>query len=184
MIEEIKEQHTKGFDYYVYHINATSKSFVLTVLKAFSQLKKWQKTSLRLILLFENEINEKLLPDFKNYKYKNEVILLKESKENALLITAACFSYIFFGDYKSSKNVYNAFYYNIPVIAADTIYNNLLFKSAVTYAAISVDSLALQLQLIYKNESYKNQLIQKANIFLVKFDSNTASQKFVEIVSN
>ena len=183
-IEAVKEKYTAGFEYYLFRVNAFSQTQLLTVLKSFSQLKKWQKTSLRLMLLFENEIDEKLLPDFKNYKYKNEVVLLKEINENTLSLTAAAFAYIFFGDYKSSKNVYNAFYYNIPVISADTISNNLLFKLAVTYAAINVDSLALQLQLIYKNESYKLQLLQKATMFLTKFDSNTASQKFVEIISN
>jgi hypothetical protein len=183
-IEAIKEKYTAGFQYYLFRVNASSQAHLTTVLKSFSQLKKWQKTSLRLILLFENEIDEKLLPDFKNYKYKNEVVLVKETKENTLSFTAAAFAYVFFGDYKSSKNVYNAFSYNIPVIAADTISNNLLFKLAVTYAAINVDSLALQLQLIYKNESYKIQLLQKANMFLTRFNSNTASQKFVEIISN
>ncbi len=183
-IEAIKEKYIAGFEYYLFRVNASSQVQLITVLKAFSQLKKWQKTSLRLMLLFENEIDEKLLPDFKNYKYKNEVVLLKETNENALPLTAAAFAYIFFGEYKSSQNVYNAFYYNVPVIAADTVSNNLLFKAAVIYAAINVDSLALQLQLIYKNESYKIQLLQKAAMFLTRFNSNTASQKFIEIVSN
>ena len=183
-IEAVKEKYTAGFEYYLFRINVFSQTQLLTVLKSFSQLKKWQKTSLRLMLLFENEIDEKLLPDFKNYKYKNEVVLAKETKENTLSLTAAAFAYIFFGDYKSSKNVYNAFSYNIPVIAADTISNNLLFKLAVSYAAINVDSLALQLQLIYKNESYKIQLLKNATLFLTRFNSNTASQIFFEIISN
>lgn len=183
-VEAVKEKYTAGFEYYLFRVNVFSQTQLITVLKSFSQLKKWQKTSLRLMLLFENEIDEKLLPTFKNYKYKNEVVLVKETKENTLSLTAAAFAYIFFGDYKSSKNVYNAFSYNIPVIAADTISNNLLFKMAVTYAAINVDSLALQLQLIYKNESYKIQLLKKATVFMTRFNSNTASQKFIEIVSN
>lgn len=137
-----------------------------------------------MILLFENELDEKILPDFKNYKYKNEIVLVKETQENSLLLKAAAFSYIFFGDYNRRGNVYNALHFNIPVIAADTVTNNLLFKSAVSYAAATVNGLAIQLQLIYKDEMYKKQLQQKASNYLEYFDNNTASQKFLEIVSN
>jgi hypothetical protein len=183
-IETIKEKYAEGFDYFLFPVNASSKIHIITLLKSFSQLKKWQKTSLKMILLFENETDEKLLPDFKNYKYKNEVVLLRETKDNVLQLTAAAFSFIFFDDYKNKVNVNNALHYNIPVIAADTPTNNLLYQSAVSYTAATVDGLALQLQLIYKNEIYKNQLLQQANIYLTQFDSHAASQKFAEAVSN
>ena len=183
-IEGVREKYTEGFDYYLFRVDETSKAHILTLLKSFSQLKKRQKTALKMILLFENEIDEKLLPDFKNYKYKNQVVLLKETRENQILLTAAAFSYIYFSDYKSKECVFKAFQYNVPVIAVDTITNNLLFKSTVCYTAIAVDLLALQLQLIYKDEVYRKQLLQKSTIFLTNFDSIIASQKFAEVVSN
>lgn len=183
-LEATKEKYTDGLDYYLFPVNTSSQIYLLTLLKSFSQLKKWQKTSLKIILLFKNDIDENLLPDFKNYKYKNEVVLLKQTVENEKLLTAAAFSFIFFGDYTCRPDVYNAFYYNVPVIAADTVTNNALFNSAVTYAAVTVEGLAMQLQLIYKNEIYKNQLQQKATAFLTKFNSETASQKLYEVVSN
>ncbi len=183
-IEGVREKYTEGFDYYLFRVDETSKAHILTLLKSFSQLKKWQKTALKMILLFENEIDEKLLPDFKNYKYKDQVVLLKETRENSMLLTAAAFSYIYFSDYKSRECVYKAFQYYVPVIAADTITNNLLFKLAVCYTAIAVDGLALQLQLIYKDEVYRKQLLQKSTIYLTNFDSIIASQNFAEVVSN
>lgn len=182
--EAVKQKYTDGFDYYLFSVNASSKVHLILLLKSFSQLKKWQKTSLKMILLFKNEIDERLLPDFKNYKYKNEVVILKETRENVLQLTAAAFTLIFFADYKSRGNLYNALNNNIPVIVADTFTNNLLYKSAVSYAAPTVDGLALQLQLIYKNEIYKKQLLQQANIYLTQFDSHVASQKFAEAVTN
>ena len=183
-IEAAREKYTEGFDYYLFRIDDTSKAQIITLLKSFSQLKKWQKTSLKMILLFEKDIDEQLLLDFKNYKYRNEIILLKETKENVHLLTAAAFCYIYFNDYKSRAYVYNAFKYNVPVIAADTITNNLLFKSTVSYSAASVDVLARQLQLIYKDEVYRKQLLQKANIHLTLFDSDAASQNVADIISN
>jgi hypothetical protein len=181
-IERVREKYTEGFDYYLFRVDDTSKAHILGTLKSFSQLKKWQKTALKMILLFENNIDDKLLPDFKNYKYRNEVVLLKETNENLLLLTAAAFACIYFGDYKSRDSVYKALQYNIPVIAADTVINNLLFKSAVCYAVATVDGLALQLQLIYKDEVYRKQLLQKSAIYLTNFDSITASQKFSEVI--
>lgn len=183
-VEAVREKYCKGFDYYLFRIDDASKAHVVTVLKSFSQLKKWQKTSLKMILLFENDIDEKLLPDFKNYKYRNEIILIKETNANQSLLTAAAFCYIFFGNYNRVGDVYKALQYNVPVIAADTEINNLLFKLTVAYAAVSVDILARQLQLIYKDEVYRKQLLQKANIFLTQFNSDAASRKFAEIISN
>ena len=183
-IEGVRNKYTDGYDYYLFRVDDASKGYIVTVLKSFSQLKKWQKTSLKLILFFENDIDEKLLPHFKNYKYRNDVILLKETNENKSILIAAAFSFIYFSDYKRSKEVYTALQYNIPVIAADTETNKLLFKLNVAYTANSIDDLALQLQLIYKDEVYRKQLLQNSTIDLTKFDTQKASQKFAEIISN
>ena len=183
-IEVVKEKFSNGFDYYLFPVNTFLEAHIITLLKSFSQLKKWQKTSLKMVLLFENDIDEKLLPDFKNYKYKNDVLLIKQTDENREKLTAAAFAMVFLGNYTRRHTVYEAFYYNIPVIAADTVTNNVLFKSAVNYASLTVEGLALQLQLLYKNETIKNQLIQKATVYLTKFNSNTVSQRLYDIISN
>jgi hypothetical protein len=182
--EAFKETNTEGFDYYLFPVNATSAQHILVVLKAFSQLKKWQKTAIKLLLLFENEIDENLLPDFKNYKYKNDVVLLKQTTENNEIVTAAAFSFIFLADYYTFDSVHAAFFYNVPVIAAKTTANELFFTTAVAYTATTVADLALQMQLIYKNETYKNSLTHLASSYLEKYDSNKASKKLYEFVTN
>ena len=182
--EAIKEKYTSGFDYYLFPVNATLKPNIVTVLKAFSQLKKWQKTSLKLMLLFENEIDEKLLPDFKNYKYKNDVVSVKETTQNCSSLTAASFALIFLGDYSYKQNVYDALQFNIPVIAADTDDNRILFNQAVAYASLTTEGLAQQLQIMYKDEIYKKQQIQHANQFLTDFDNPKNAQMFLDIISN
>lgn len=182
--EAIKEHYTEGFDYYLYHVNATSKSHVLIVLKAFSQLKKWQKTSLKLVLVFENDIDEKLLPDFKNYKYRNEVVIIKETTENKLSLKAASFAYIFLGDYNNKQHVYDAMQFNVPVIAADTVDNHLLFQKSVVYASLTVEGLAQQFQNMYKDEILRKQQLQNATQFLANFDNQTNTQKLIDIISN
>ena len=183
-IEATKETYTEGFDYFLFPVNSVSAQQLLLLLKAFSQLKKWQKTTMKMLLLFESEIEEKLVPDFKNYKYRNDVKLIKQTAENYESIIAAAFTFIFFGEYKNIGSVYDAFYYNVPVIAAQTKVNELLFATAVSYTALKEADVALQLQLIYKNESYKQNLTQLATSYLEKYDSNTASQNLYEVVSN
>ena len=183
-LESIKEKYTGGFDYYLFTIDVSTKAHIVTVLKAFSQLKKWQKTSIKLVLSFEKEIDENLLPDFKNYKYKNDVILIKKTGSNKLQLTASAFAYIFLADYNFRENVYDALQYNIPVIAIDNIDNHLLFNQAIAYTALSVDGIATQLQTIYKDEMFKKKLLQKAENFLADFDNKINSQKFIEALSN
>ncbi len=182
--ETFKEAYTEGFDYYLFPVNAASAQHLLVVLKAFSQLKKWQKTAIKLLLLFENEIDKNLLPDFKNYKYRNEVTLLKQTPENDEIAIAAAFAFIFLADYYKFDSVHTAFYYNVPVMAAKTTTNELFFTTAVAYTAITVADLALQLQLIYKNETYKNSFTHLATTYLQKYDTNKASKKLYELVTN
>lgn len=182
--EKAKEEYTEGFDYYLYPVNSVSAQHLLVILKAFSQLKKWQKTSIKMLLLFEKDVDEKLLPDFKNYKYKADIILLKQTSANHHVITAAAFAFIFFGDYRNFASVHQAFYNNVPVIAAKTAANELLFTKAVAYTATTVADLAAQMQLVYKNEVYKNSLTHLATSYLEKYDSNKASKKLYEFVSN
>lgn len=183
-LEAIKEKYTGGFDYYLFTIDVSSKAHTVTVLKAFSQLKKWQKTSIKLVLSFEKEIDENLLPDFKNYKYKNDVVLIKKTSSNKLPLTASAFAYIYLGDYNFRENVYDALRYNIPIIATDNIDNHLLFNQAIVYTVISVDGIAAQLQNIYKDEMFKKQLLQKADNFLGNFDNQINSQKFIDALLN
>ena len=183
-LETVKEKYTIGFDYYLFSVNTTSTPHIVTVLKAFSQLKKLQKTSLKLMLLFEREIDEKLLPDFKNYKYKNEIVLVKETIENCFLLKAASFAYVFLGDYSCKQNVYDSMQYNIPVIAADTNDNRLLFEHSVAYSSLTVEALAQQLQNMYKDERFKRQQLYNAEQFLANFDNQINAQKFIDGISN
>lgn len=183
-LEAIKDKYTGGFGYYLFTIDTSSKAHIVTVLKSFSQLKKWQKTSIKLVISFEKEIDENLLPDLKNYKYKNDVVLIKKTSTNKLPLTASAFAYIFLGDYNFKENVYDALRYNVPIIATDNIDNHLLFNQAVVYTAISVDGIAAQLQNIYKDEMFKKQLLQKADNFLANFDNQINSQKFIDALSN
>ncbi|MFN0082277.1 MAG: hypothetical protein ACKVOM_07125 [Ferruginibacter sp.] len=182
--EAFKQANTAGFDYYLFPVNAASARHLLVVLKAFSQLKRWQKTAIKLLLLFENKIDENLLPDFKNYKYRNDVTLLKQTLENDESVKAAAFAFIFLNDYYKFDSVHAAFFYNVPVIAAKTTANEFLFATAVAYTVITAADVALQLQLVYKNEAYKNSLTQQATTYLQKYDTNKASKKLYELVSN
>ena len=183
-LEEIKVKYTGGLDYYLFPINSSSKVHVVTVLKAFSQLKKWQKTSIKLVFLFEETINENFLPDFKNYKHKNDVVLIAETNENKAQINASAFCYIYLSDYNSHQNVFYPLQYEVPVIAADADANRLLFSSAISYSAISVEELARQLQLIYKDEAYNRQLLFEGKAFINTFDNEAQTQKFLEAISN
>ena len=183
-MEATKNVFAEGCDYFLFPVNSVSEHSLIIILKAFSQLKKWQKTSMKMLFLFEKEADEKLLPDFKNYKYKNDVKLIKQTTDNYLAITSAAYALIFLGDYKSFSNVQDAFYYNIPVIAANTKANELLFANAATYTATTVADIALQMQLIYKNEGYKKNIIELAASSLERYNTDTASKNLYDIVSN
>ena len=182
-LEATKESYTNGVDYFLFPVSDSSSKKIITVLKAFSQFKKWQKSSMKLLFLLENIREENLIDDFKNYKYRSDVIIIIQNDENVLPIVASSFAMVFFGSYTDVNVAFLAFQNNIPVIAADNRVNNLLFKNAVMYSDISEDQLAIKIQLIYKDELQKNVIIQQTSSLLEKYNTNEAAQKMFQIIS-
>ncbi|MCY7293612.1 MAG: hypothetical protein LH615_15650 [Ferruginibacter sp.] len=182
-LEAIKELYSDGIDYYLFPVSDGSSKKIITVLKAFSQFKKWQKSSMKLLLLLDNIAEENLISDFKNYKYRNDVKIITQDDENVLPIVAASFAVVFFGGYTDVDVAFSALQNNIPVIAADNKANNLLFKNAVLYSDVSENELAIKIQLIYKDELQKNVLIQQSSSLLEKYNTVEAAQKIAQIIS-
>ena len=182
-LEAAREFYTDGIDYYLFPVSKDSSKNIITVLKAFSQFKKRQKSSIKLLFLLDDITEENLIPDFKNYKYKNDVKIIIQNNENILPIVVSSFATIFFGSYTDVSFAFLALQNSIPVIAADNKINNLLFKNAVMYSDVSENELAIKMQLIYKDEFQKNLLIQQSYSLLEKYNTEEAAQKILQIIS-
>ena len=182
-IEKNKETYAEGFDYFLFNVSKDSCKQIITVLKSFSQFKKWQKSSMKMVLLLNNINEENLIADFKNYKYRNEVKIITQTEQNILPIIASAFTTVFFGSYVDVPFVFTALQNNIAVIAGDTKTNHLLFKNTVMYSDVSENELAQKMQLLYKDELQKNALIQQSASLPEKFNTVNASLKLFQLIT-
>jgi Glycosyl transferases group 1 len=181
--ETIKNEYSEGVDYFLFEIDEQSSAHLMIVLKAFSQFKKWQKSSIKLLFLVEHDNATSLINNFQNYKYKEEVFFVNRNKTDYKNIVAASFLMLYFSAYKPNSIAFCAMQNNIPIVAVDNEINRSLFAEAVLYAAATDASVAAQIQFLYKDE-YANKALQLEAIELLKiYNSKKGQELFYEEIS-
>jgi hypothetical protein len=181
-IEEIKTTYTKGFDYYLYSVTNTSKEYILPMLKAFSKLKKMQKTAMKLVLFLDNILEEKLIDDFKNYKYRDEVIFIVQNINNRRNIVAASNALFYFSDYSTNSIAFVALQQEIPIVTIDNEINRSIFGEAALYTEKTENAITEKMQLLYKDEAIKNNLTIVSKELLKKYDATQAAEYLYNII--
>jgi hypothetical protein len=181
--EQIKEQYTNGFDYFLYPVTDQNAAHVLTTLKAFSQLKKWQKSTMKMVLLLKDISATNLIPDFKNYKYKSDVIFIEKANNPYNEIVEAAFTVINFCKYSNNSISFVALQKNVPLIAADNNINKSIFGQAAIYCDTTEKGMSEKMQLIYKDEALKNNLNFHGNILLKKYAADKAAQDLYNMIA-
>ncbi len=175
--QKIKDEHTEGYDYFLYPVTNTSSEYLITVLKALSLFKKRQRSSLKLVLLLKQNIGEYgLIEDFKNYKYRDDVMLIKDRKDITPDITRSAYAMIYFCEYAQMNTTLKAMYAGIPVIAEATPLNDVIFGSMVLSAENNAGALAEKMMFIYKDEEERNRLMATGHSFTYKYDAQAAAE--------
>ena len=180
--ESIKEEYTQGNDYFLCPVYAVASDQLIVLLKAFSQLKKWQKTSMKLVLLFHNASAESAIPDYKNYKYRNDVIFVNHTENAKNELLRNCFALIWLGLFNQRDIVFDAMQNDIPVIVSDNKVNKSLFGEGVIFTTVTANDLAAKMQVLYKDESIRNQTTEQGKILLKKYNSGDAAAALQRII--
>jgi hypothetical protein len=178
----IQNKYAEGYDYFVFEVNNLSRGNLFIALKAFSQLKKWQKTSLKILLLLNGMGKENLIPDFEYYKYKADVIFVEATSQNTAEIIASSFALILLNDFLQPHTATIAMQNNIPIIAEDTLKNkNYFSKAALLTKATEID-FANALQEMYKDEMLQKKLMAEAQNILKKYDTEKSAIKLFSLI--
>jgi glycosyltransferase involved in cell wall biosynthesis len=153
---------------------------LITVLKAFSKFKQWQKSSMQLLLYSDGSISdEKFLKSLVTYKYKNDIKLVNAiSLKEIALITASAYTVI----YPASANdfyepVIGVMQSGVPLITSPVNTIVEIAGEAALYAdPDNVDDMAKHMITVYKDENKKKKMIADGLQYVQQYNFDNAAQ--------
>ena len=161
----IKTQYTDSKPYFVWFCDASNVALWEVVFKAFSLFKKWQHSSMKLLVInySYSHIIEIKIP---TYKYKDDVVIVNNPDEHiSSRLLAASYAMV----YPAKLNylplpVLQAIKCNIPAIVTKSIADAAGNTEAFYWMEEpEPQSFSNQMILCYKNEEFRKQVIQNAN---------------------
>ena len=163
----IKSQFADNKEYFISIIEDEALDDFIMLLKGFSRFKKWQQSSMQLLILpkyesFSSAIREKL----KTYKYRDDVQLLEdaEEKEIASLFASAHSLLHIAGSLPQLLILSIAMQCSLPVISFDNEEVKEYCAGSALFCAQKTDeALGNSLIELYKNENLHTQLKEAAN---------------------
>lgn len=165
----VKEKYTGGKEYFLYRGSFESPN-VVQLLKAFSIFKKRQKSSMKMVLLGQDNTEEKKFSVLLNtYKYQDDVITADVVENSEKELTAAAFAYI--QPYRSSSLcfVFDALQNNIPALVdASSPLVEIDSEAALCFDTHSAEDIADALMRIYKDEQLYRELVEKGKEVIKK----------------
>ncbi len=166
--EAIKKQYSFEHDYFFAIIPPGEKTFLKTMLKSFSHFKKWQKSSLKLIILTAPHS----IDDFHLYKFREDVTL-KYFQQTTIAERASLLAASYCNIVMNEIDLISSVKCASPSILVGK--NENLFDDASLYAAADEKSLSKQMITVYKDEYLRNQLIQESASLAVNYTWNQAA---------
>lgn len=157
----VRYDETAGNDYFVCYVSRYHEEKMIKVLKAFSIFKKWQKSSLKLMIIFSD--GEHAITGFSNYKYKEEVRIVTAKKDASVapLLASAYAGIALIAGNDAEHVAIRFFKVGVPLIiihqqGIEEIYGNETICSDPDESVLSKHLIEL-----YRNENYKNELALK-----------------------
>jgi glycosyltransferase involved in cell wall biosynthesis len=162
----VKAQHAGNNEFFIAVIDDNAVHDFVLLLQAFTKFKKWQQSSMRLMVLPKYEtLSEEIVERHKTYKYRDDVILLHDADEKLVAdIVASAYAFIHIAPLAPDLlALATALKCSLPVISFEDedvkeyAGEAVLFASEKTPAALGEIIIKL-----YKDENLQAQLKEKA----------------------
>jgi glycosyltransferase involved in cell wall biosynthesis len=184
--EKLKTSYTEGNEYFLFSGGYQLTGNIITVLKAFSQFKKWQKSSMKLVISGEtsnNEIAEKI----KRYRFRDDVVVInKVNTAFSAQLMASAYAYIHTPLYDASgRSVIEAMQSATPVIASDLPVIHEVGGDAVLYASPqNEEMIAEQMIKLHKDEELRTRLIQAGKKQAEKYPGSASAMQLLQLIES
>ena len=172
-------------EYFLVPVSPSTVAQLTIVLKAFTIFKKWQKSSMNLVLLLFKIPEQDLIPNFKLYKFREEVITMQaDDGEESMLAMGGAYSVIYItASFSPEPFGLNALCAGVPIVTIDNEFARYAYGNAALYCSLNEESLAEQMQFLYKDENMKNRLISNAAAQTEKYDLGKSSRSLYECMA-
>jgi glycosyltransferase involved in cell wall biosynthesis len=187
--ENVKVQYTGGREYFVYTGELEDDDKVYLLLRAFARFKKRQLSNMQLVLAADTTSStSQFLEKLSSFKYRADVHVFKNPGKEVLLRLIAA-SYAFVGEGLTDEfqlNTQRAIHAGVPVIkAVDTSGESTRGYGIMYTQAATEQELADGMQLIYKDENLRAELIQTARRHIEsgeKYDLVEACRQLLKVI--
>jgi glycosyltransferase involved in cell wall biosynthesis len=161
--EKIKRTFTEEKEYFLFFATLSSDENIVTMLKAFSIFKKWQKSNMKLIILFSAPGKENSIKDLSSYKYRDDVrILTAENNEATAEIIASAYAVIHLPAIEIMETEgLSGLVSGVPLISIDNDFCQSMYKDAALYSLPAEKGLSEKMMILYKDEKIRNELIAR-----------------------
>ena len=184
--EKTRQEYTEGKSYFLYSGQIDQQSNIINLLKAFSVFKKRQKTDWKLVLAGPMSPGfKKFAADLKTYKYRDSLVLLERVTELELeRLTGAAYALVNPGIIAGwSALMLAALRSKVPMILAQKASPGHWAADAMLYVdPADHNDIAEKMMLIYKDESLRENLVEKAALVAGDFTWDKAADEFMQVI--
>lgn len=188
--DNIKNEYTLGNEYFLAVGGIHPRKNILQLLKAFSQFKKWQQSSMKLVIAGRLAWQyETFIEKLKSYKYRNDVVLTGYINDNTLAdLMGSAYTLVYPSLFEGfGVPIIEAMQSGTPVITSNRSSMPEVGGDAALYTnPDDIDDLAKQMMLIYKDEKLRMQLIEKGLLRAKQFSWDASADKLwkkIEIIA-
>jgi glycosyltransferase involved in cell wall biosynthesis len=168
--QDIKDQYTEGREFFYYSGSLKDKENLILLLKAFSIFKKRQRSSWKLVLIYD-EMNTTVEELLKTYKFKEDVVLVLNSNQKIELLASSYALVVIDSHEGFLQDVPPAMSLGVPVIAPQhSIAEERSRPAGLYFEAHIPESIAAALMTIYKDEARRNQMIDRGSGLVADWD--------------
>jgi glycosyltransferase involved in cell wall biosynthesis len=180
-IEQVKDGYADGRAYFLFVGGFHPRKNLMNVLKAFSLFKKWQRSNMKLLVAGTvTQQYDDILIKLKTYKYRDDVVLLDHIDEARLAkITASAYCVLYPSYFEGlSVPIIEAMQSAVPIITSNNSSMPEIGGDAALYVNPNdAEELAEKMQLIYKDENLRSNLIKRGIEQATIFNWDTATAR-------
>ena len=180
----VKEKYTGGNEYFLFTGSIHPRKNLMNLLKAFGQFKKWQHSNMKLLIVGRLAWKyDVVIQKLKTFKYRHDVILTGYLSDDELInLTGAAYAIIYPSFFEGfGLPILEAMQSGVPVIASNTSsMPEIAGDAALLVSPDDPTGIAEQMLLLYKNEPFRANLIEKGLKRAKHFDAGVTIAKFCE----